>query len=63
VTGKPDKETLRALAPDVGTQEYFGISPAFDERELLEEQPLDQMKTPEKKEKRVYKDIERMFYY
>ena len=63
VTGKPDKETLRALAPDVGTQEYFGISPEFDDRGLLEEQPPEQMKAPEKKGKRVYKDIERMFNY
>jgi hypothetical protein len=63
VTGKPDSATLRALAPDTGTQEYFGISPEFDEKGMVEEQSREQMKAPEQKQGRVYEDIERMFYY
>jgi peptidoglycan hydrolase-like protein with peptidoglycan-binding domain len=31
VTGMPNQETLRALAPGTGQQEYFGISPEFGE--------------------------------
>jgi len=31
VTGNPDMLTLKALAPDAKTQEFFGLSPAFEE--------------------------------
>jgi peptidoglycan hydrolase-like protein with peptidoglycan-binding domain len=55
VTGKPDTETLRTLAPDTGVQEYFGISPEFDEKEMVEEQP--------RRRGEDYGEIERMFDY
>lgn len=31
-TGSPDRETLRALAPSVEKQEFFGLSPEFGEK-------------------------------
>jgi peptidoglycan hydrolase-like protein with peptidoglycan-binding domain len=46
VTGKPDKETLQALAPDAETQEFFGLSPEFDEKGMMEKQPQEEMGTP-----------------
>jgi len=55
VTGKPDTETLRTLTPDTGMQEYFGISPEFDEKEMVEEQP--------RRRGEDYGEIERMFDY
>ncbi len=47
VTGKPDKETLQSLAPDAETQEFFGLSPAFDDQGMMEQQPQDEMEAPE----------------
>jgi peptidoglycan hydrolase-like protein with peptidoglycan-binding domain len=42
VTGNPDKETLRALAPDAETQEFFGLSPEFGEKEMEHEKPVEE---------------------
>lgn len=33
VTGQPNQETLRALAPSSDQQEFFGLSPEFGEME------------------------------
>ena len=47
-TGKPDDETLRALAPSAEQQEFFGLAPEFGEREKqqpkqpMEQQPMEQ---------------------
>lgn len=59
-TGAPDGETLRALAPSVEKQEFFGLSPEYGEkmehhmqpggeqmRQMMEKQPVQQ---PEKSE-------------
>jgi peptidoglycan hydrolase-like protein with peptidoglycan-binding domain len=35
-TGEPDKETLRALAPDAESQEKLGLSPGFNEEQNQE---------------------------
>ncbi len=32
VTGLPDQETLKTLAPGTSQQEYFGLSPEFGEK-------------------------------
>lgn len=52
-TGKPDEETLRALAPDAQTQEMFGLSPEFGEQDQQqwqqEEQQLDQQSTEQQR--------------
>lgn len=47
VTGKPDKETLQALSPNAETQEFFGLSPEFDEKGMMEKHPMEEMGTPE----------------
>jgi len=52
VTGTPDKQTLQALAPDAKTQEFFGLSPAFEEKGMeekgMEEKGMkEQMQTPD----------------
>jgi peptidoglycan hydrolase-like protein with peptidoglycan-binding domain len=33
ITGYPNEETLRALAPSSDKQEFFGLSPEFGERQ------------------------------
>ena len=44
VTGKPDQETLRALAPSAQKQEFFGLSPAYHEmgQPKTQEQQMNQ---------------------
>jgi peptidoglycan hydrolase-like protein with peptidoglycan-binding domain len=37
VTGEPDENTLRALAPTAEEQEFFGLSPEFGEEESTSE--------------------------
>jgi peptidoglycan hydrolase-like protein with peptidoglycan-binding domain len=32
-TGNPDEETLKELAPDIQTQQLFGIAPTFGEQQ------------------------------
>jgi peptidoglycan hydrolase-like protein with peptidoglycan-binding domain len=46
-TGNPDKGTLQALATDAKTQEVFGLSPEFGEKEMQQKQPQEQKMTPE----------------
>jgi peptidoglycan hydrolase-like protein with peptidoglycan-binding domain len=46
-TGNPDKATLQALATDAKTQEVFGLSPEFGEKEMQQKQPQEQKMTPE----------------
>jgi Putative peptidoglycan binding domain len=44
-TGRPDEQTLRALAPSAEKQEFFGLSPAYGEKEPthnMETQPTTQ---------------------
>jgi len=36
VSGNPDENTLKALAPDAETQEFFGLSPEFGEKGMEE---------------------------
>jgi peptidoglycan hydrolase-like protein with peptidoglycan-binding domain len=40
-TGKPDQDTLQALAPDARTQEIFGLSPEFGE-DSMQQAPVQQ---------------------
>lgn len=40
-TGKPDQDTLQALAPDARTQEIFGLSPEFGQ-DSLQQDPVQQ---------------------
>ena len=42
VTGQPDRETLRSLASDTETQEFFGLSPEFDELHMRDKGMMDQ---------------------
>ncbi len=45
-TGEPTEETLRALAPDVETQEMLGLSPEFGQDQMQQDQmqqPMDPM--------------------
>jgi peptidoglycan hydrolase-like protein with peptidoglycan-binding domain len=46
-TGNPDKETLQALSTDAKTQEIFGLSPEFGEKEMQQKQPQEQKMAPE----------------
>jgi len=41
-TGQPDRETLRSLASDTETQEFFGLSPEFDELHMKDKGMMDQ---------------------
>lgn len=54
-TGEPNRETLRALAPDTKQQEFFGLSPSFGEHQEMEQhhemeqhREMDQSGTMEK---------------
>lgn len=47
VTGTPNAETLRALAPSAEQQEFFGLSPAFGEHAPM-------MEHGEKEHKKMY---------
>jgi len=47
VTGIPDKETLRALAPDAKTQEFFGLAPEFGGKEMNIKPPEVPKNSPE----------------
>jgi peptidoglycan hydrolase-like protein with peptidoglycan-binding domain len=47
-SGNPDKATLQALATDAKTQEVFGLSPEFGEKEEMQQkQPQEQKMAPE----------------
>jgi hypothetical protein len=59
-TGTPDQETLRALAPSVEKQEFFGLSPEFGEKmhepmqhegghmkEMMEKSPMQKQQQSE----------------
>jgi peptidoglycan hydrolase-like protein with peptidoglycan-binding domain len=46
-SGNPDKATLQALATDAKTQEVFGLSPEFGEKEMQQKQPQEQKMAPE----------------
>ncbi|MBN1140684.1 MAG: peptidoglycan-binding protein [Deltaproteobacteria bacterium] len=43
-TGTPDRDTLRALAPSVEKQQFFGLAPEFDEKahQQIEQKPMEQ---------------------
>lgn len=53
VTGEPDENTRRALAPSVEQQELFGLSANSDEGESLEERETFEQKPVE--EERIQK--------
>jgi len=55
VTGTPDNATLKALAPDVATQEFFGLAPKTGEK-MMEHAPvkMDQMAPKGSMEKSGY---------
>lgn len=42
VTGQADRATLRSLATDTETQEFFGLSPEFDELHMRDKGMMDQ---------------------
>lgn len=46
-TGNPDRATLQALATDAKTQEFFGVSPEFGEKEMEKKGTEEPMKAPE----------------
>jgi len=52
VTGMPNEETLRALAPDSKQQEFFGLSPEFSEPGGMQnqEQPGNMQKQEQNKQ-------------
>lgn len=52
VTGMPNEETLRALAPDSKRQEFFGLSPEFSEPGGMQnqEQPGNMQKQEQNKQ-------------
>ena len=45
-TGEPTEETLRALAPDVETQELLGLSPEFGQDQMQQDQMQEPVQEP-----------------
>ena len=48
VTGEPDQATLKAISPDTTTQEFFGLSPEFGQKEMHEMETHGERVNPER---------------